>query len=136
MQDRKYWYGKEVEGRYYGLWTLFNRHEVGPITDTVHHLYFTNEFWQLKDAAEQIEKYIIDYPVSVEVDNTTFKNLTPNIKVRAHILYRIKDKQVFDLKDTDSVFIDGEIYNVLCFTKHNALKVGYADYAFDIENND
>ena len=95
------------------------------------HLYFTVEFWELKNAAEQIEFWLLKYPISVEVTSETYKHLTPNIKVRAHIIYRVKDKNVFDLKETDSVFVDGNMFNVLCFTKHNALKVNYNDYSND-----
>ena len=72
-----------------------------------------------------------DYPVSIEVNEYYYKLLTPNMKVKAHIIYRIKDKNIFNLKETDSVFVDGEMYNVLCFTKHNALKVSYNDYSND-----
>jgi hypothetical protein len=41
------------------------------------------------------------------------------------------DKNVFDLKETDSIFLDGNIFNVLCFTKYNSLKVNYNDYSND-----
>ncbi len=131
MRGKDYWYGKEVEGRLFGLHTLFNRNKVGVITKDVQHLYFTVEFWELENAEELIEYWMLKYPVSVEVTNETYKHLTPNIKVRAHIIYRIKDKNVFDLKETDSVFVDGNMFNVLCFTKHNALKVNYNDYSND-----
>lgn len=131
MRGKDYWYGKEVEGRLFGLYTLFNRNLVGVITKDVQHLYFTVEFWELNNAAELIENLMLRFPVSVEVTNETYKHLTPNIKVRAHIIYRVKDKNVFDLKETDSVFVDGNMFNVLCFTKHNALKVNYNDYSND-----
>ena len=131
MRGKDYWDGKEVECRLFGLHTLFNRNKVGVITKDVQHLYFTVEFWELENAEELIEYWMLKYPVSVEVTNETYKHLTPNIKVRAHIIYRIKDKNVFDLKETDSVFVDGNMFNVLCFTKHNALKVNYNDYSND-----
>ena len=66
-----------------------------------------------------------------EVDSETYLLLTPTLKVKAHIIYRIKDKNVFDLKETDSIFLDGNTFNVLCFTKHNSLKANYNDYAND-----
>ena len=131
MKGKSYWYGKEVEGRLFGLYTLFNRHELGKITNKVQHLYFTIEFWKTKDCIEIIESLLIDYPISIEVNEEVYKYVTPNMKVRAHLIYRIQDKNVFDLKETDSVFVDGNMYNVLCFTKHNALKVNYTDYSND-----
>lgn len=131
MKGKSYWYGKEVEGRLFGLYTLFNRHELGEITDKVQHLYFTIEFWENKDCVEIMESLLLDYPISIEVNEEVYKYVTPNMKVRAHLIYRIQDKNVFDLKETDSVFVDGNMYNVLCFTKHNALKVNYTDYSND-----
>ena len=131
MRGKDYWYGKEVEGRLFGLYTLFNRNRLGVITKDVQHLYFTVEFWEQEQAARIIESVLLKYPISVEVTSETYKHLTPNIKVRAHIIYRVKDKNVFDLKETDSVFVDGNMFNVLCFTKHNALKVNYNDYSND-----
>lgn len=132
MEGKGYWYGKEVEGRLYGLYTLFNRYEVGKITDKVKHLYFTLEFWEQDNAAAIIEDLIFrDLPVSIEVNQDSYFLLTPNMKVKAHVIYRVKDKNIFNLKETDSVFVDGNMYNVLCFTKHNALKVSYNDYSND-----
>lgn len=132
MRGHDYWYGKEVEGRLYGLWTMICRHKVGPINSKVKHLYFTIEFWGVEDCLEIFEDAILNHTVSIEVDEYVYDRIPSNVKVRAHLIYRIKDKNVFDLKETDSVFVDGESYNVLCFTKHNALKVGYDDYSNDI----
>ena len=39
MKGKDYWYGKEVEGRLFGLYTLFNRNGLGIITSKVQHLY-------------------------------------------------------------------------------------------------
>jgi len=131
MKGEASWYGKEVEGRLYGLNTLFCRHEIGFIKPETVHLYFTIEFWETENCIENIEKFLIKYVISIEVNEETYKYVTPNMKVRAHLIYRIKDKNIFDLKETDSIFIDGDMYNVLCYTKHNALKVGYNDYSND-----
>ena len=43
MQGRDYWYGKEVEGRLYGLYTLFVRNK------------FPNEFFN-KKVKEKVKK--------------------------------------------------------------------------------
>ena len=43
------WYGKEVEGRLYGLNTKFIRYEVGDLDPhKISHLYFTKEFLETK----------------------------------------------------------------------------------------
>lgn len=133
MRGKDFWYGKEVEGRLYGIYTLFNRNKLGIINDKVKHLYFTIEFWNVNNCIDIMEEYMHKYPVSIEVDNNKYNLLTPNLKVNCHIIYRIKDKNVFDLKNTDSIFIDGEIFNVLCFNKYNAMKVNYIDYSNDKE---
>lgn len=132
MQGKDYWYGREVEGRLFGLYTLFNRHKQGEITNKVHHLYYTIEFWNVRNAISIMESFVEDYQISIEVDSETYLLLTPTLKVKAHIIYRIKDTNVFDLKDTDSIFVDGNTFNVLCFTKHNSLRVKYNDYANDV----
>ncbi len=128
MEGKEYWYGKEVEGRLYGLWTMFCRHKVGPIDKKISHLYFTIEFWEVENCIEIFEDAILNHTISIEVNELVYNRIPSNVKVRAHLIYRIKDKNVFDLKETDSIFLDGEMYNVLCFTKHNNLKVGYNDY--------
>lgn len=134
MRGKNYWYGKEVEGRLYGLYTMFIRHEIGPITEKVKHLYFTIEFWENPEAVKILEEQIFkDLIVSIEVDEKVYSKVTPNIKVKAHLIYRFKDLNVFDLKETDSIFIDGNTFNVLCFTKHNALVVDYDKYSNDVE---
>ena len=136
MQGRDYWYGKEVEGRLYGLYTLFVRNKfpneffTKKINKKVKHIYYTIESWNT-DYIDFIESLIEDYPVSIEVDKDTYHRLTPNMKVHCHIIYRIKDFNIFDLKETDSIFIDGNTFNVLCFSKHNAIKVDYKDYQND-----
>ena len=131
MQGKDYWYGKEVEGRLFGLFTLFNRSKQVVITKNVHHLYYTIEFWNVESAVSIMESYVEDYQISIEVDAKTYKKLTPTLKVKAHIIYRIKDKNVFDLKETDSIFLDGDVFNVLCLSKYNSLKVNYNDYSND-----
>lgn len=135
MIGKKNWYGKEVEGRLYGLNTKFIRYEVGELDPyEVQHLYFTREFLETEGGIEQIEFFCINskYMISVECNKNTFNLLTPNIKVRAHLIYRVVEDNIFKLKETDSIFIDTEEpYNVLCFTKHNSLKVTPNDYSND-----
>ena len=137
MQGKSNWYGKEVEGRLHGLLTKFIRYEVGSLDiPDLQHLYFTKEFIDTVDnAAKQIEDLSINtkYMISVECNSANYHKITPNMKVRCHLIYRIEDDMPFDLKETDSIFIDKkEMYNVLCFTKHQAYKVTPIDYSNDV----
>lgn len=132
MQGKANWQGKEIEGRYHGLSTYFIRHEIGIVPDYVHHLYFTIEFFDNKDAVEQIESWLGEqFIISIETSKDKYHLLTPNMKVWAHIIYRIDDELPHDLKETDSIFIDKGKYNVLCFIKHQAYKVNPIDYSND-----
>ena len=137
MQGKKNWYGKEIEGRYHGLLTKFIRYELGDIDiPNLQHLYFTKEFLdEIPDASSQIEYLCINtkHIISVECNKENYDKITPNIKVRCHLIYRVIDSNPFELKETDSIFIDKEgMYNVLCFTKHQALKTTPIDYSNDI----
>lgn len=136
MHGKSNWYGKEVEGRLYGLITKFIRYEVGELDNPdLQHLYFTKEFIDdVEDAAEQIEELSINTKliISVECNKNNYHKITPNMKVRCHLIYRIIDDYPFDLKETDSIFIDKEgMYNVLCFNKYQALPVKPIDYSND-----
>lgn len=134
MDGKKNWYGIECEGRLSGLFTHFVRYEIAnEIDDRTQHIYFTKEFLTNPAAAEMIEEMTFyNYIVSVEVNKDNWNLVTPNMKVRCHLIYRIIDDNPFELKPTDSIFIDKPtMYNVLCFTKHNALVVEPSDYSKD-----
>ena len=135
MEGKANWYGIECEGRYSGLFTYFVRHSIEQDIDgRIQHIYFTKEFVKDITNAKIIEEISIknEYVVSVEVTKENYQFITPNIRVRCHLIYRIVDDNPFELKDTDSIFIDKtNMYNVLCFTKHNALVVKPSDYSKD-----
>lgn len=135
MEGKSNWYGIECEGRLHGLFTHFVRNSISnQIDKRTQHIYFTKEFLKDKSAARVIEEITINsnFIVSVEVTKDTWQFVSPNMKVRCHIIYRIVDDVPFELKNTDSIFIDKTgMYNVLCFTKHNALVVKPSDYSKD-----
>jgi hypothetical protein len=134
MEGKKNWYGIECEGRLHGLFTHFVRYEIdSEIDKRTQHIYFTKEFLTSPAAAEMIEEMTFyNYVVSVEVNKDNWQLVSPNMKVRCHLIYRVIDDNPFELKPTDSIFIDKVgMYNVLCFTKHNALVVKPADYSKD-----
>jgi len=133
MQGKSNWQGKEIEGRFHSMPTYFIRNKIGKIPLFIYHLYFTIEFFDTLNGIKEIETYLGQkYVVSIEINKEKYNLLTPNMKVWAHIIYRIDDAFPHDLKETDSIFIDKEKYNVLCFTKHQAYKVNSIDYSNDI----
>lgn len=135
MNNKSNWYGIECEGRYQGLFTYFVRYSIGSkINKKTQHIYFTKEYLSSNSNAEIIESIAIEnkYIVSVEVNKKNWKYITPNIRVRCHLIYRIIDSIPFELKQNDSIFIDSStMYNVLCYTKCNALIVKPEDYSKD-----
>lgn len=133
MQGKPNWIGIECEGRLIGLKTYFIRYYAGQIPKGIVQVYFTREFLLTKGAKKVIESYLTsNYVVTIETNKQTYHSITPNMKVKAHIIYRIEDEIPFDLKETDSIFIDKDTYNVLCFTKHQSYKVNPIDYSKDI----
>ena len=103
MQGKDNWVGIECEGRLYGIKTYFIRNKIGKINSDIFHLYFTREFLFKKDAQEIIESYLFKkYTITIETNKETYKFITPNMKVKTHIIYRIEDTIPFDLKETDT----------------------------------
>jgi len=132
MQGKSNWIGYECEGRLIGLLTYFVRYDVDYIPPNIRHIYFTKEFLLTENYEAIINSYLSKYMVTIECNIDTYKHLTPNMNAWAHIIYRIEDSIPFDLKDTDSIFIDKQVYNVLCFTKGTAYKVQPSDYSKDL----
>ncbi len=133
MQGQENWIGTECEGRLHGLKTLFVRNQFKNPPSDCHHVYFTREFLCYEKNILFLENYLLHTTkcVTIECNNETYKLLTPNMKVRAHIIYRIEDASIHKLKPTDEIMIDAETFNVLCYTKLNGMEVSYADYVSD-----
>ena len=133
MQGQKNWLGVECEGRYFGLKTMFVREQYEAPPEEYCHIYFTREFLKDKTNIIFLEQFILSSQkcITIECNNDTYKYLTPNMKVRAHIIYRIDDQNVQQLKPTDEIMIDADTYKVICYTKHNGMQVNYSDYAND-----
>ncbi len=135
MQGKDNWKGHECEGRLHGVKTYFVRNEIGTVPDDCLHVYFTREYLHEISNLRHLEEFVTKTNkfVTIECNKQTFSKLTPNMRVRAHLIYRIEDEVPHKLKSTDEVMIDFDTYNVLCFTKWQALHVSHADYARDSE---
>ena len=145
MYGKQQWRGREVEGRYSDIMTLFIR-ELGDGIDVKDlrdypHYYFTIEYVskmiQTKnDAQFKAIRTILDTTngaVTLEANKDTLKNIPPDLFNRCHIIYRVIDDAVQLLKDTDTFSVDAGWYRVHQVTKCNMMEINPDNYKFDEE---
>ena len=143
MYSRNYWFGQELEGRLYGIQTLFIRN-CFPSQDEMnkanfHHLYLTLEFLTANKADSQIWDKIrffvfkLKMPLSIEANDSNIDNIPLDLYNVAHILYRIPDKTALKLKKHDTIVIQTSPYNCYCCTISSMIKTENNDYRFDTE---
>jgi hypothetical protein len=146
MYNKKVWKGREVEGRYSDLMTVFVRDlpdtskaDIGVKYSEYPHYYFTIEY--MRKCYEntpyiQVIRDILDQTnmaVTIEADKDTIERITPDLVNRCHIIYRIHDKALQVLKDTDTLSIDAGWYRVHQVTKLNMMEITPSSYKFDEE---
>jgi hypothetical protein len=144
MYGKPQWRGKEVEGRYSDIMTFFVRELVDnklsvKTYNEYPHYYFTIEYMKQIHSNGQymsIIRHILDTTncaVTIEANNTTIKNLPPDLFNRCHIIYRVVDDAVQLLKDTDTFSVDAGWYRVHQVTKCNMMEINPDNYKFDEE---
>ena len=145
MYGKQQWRGREVEGRYSDIMTLFIR-ELGDGIDVEDlreypHYYFTIEYVSKMIETEDEDlalaiRDILDLTnstVTLEANKETLKKLPPDLFNRCHIIYRIHDDAMQWLKDTDTFSIDAGWYRVHQVTKCNMMEINPDNYKFDEE---
>jgi hypothetical protein len=143
MYGKQQWRGREVEGRYADLMTLFVR-ELGngiQVKDLKEypHYYFTIEYMKrcFENTAEvEAIRNILDSSncaVTIEANTDTIRRIPPDLINRCHIIYRIQDDALQVLKDTDTLSIDAGWYRVHQITKCNMMEINPSNYKFDEE---
>lgn len=144
MYGKKQWRGREVEGRYSDLMTFFVRDLVDnklsvKTYNEYPHYYFTIEYMkQIQNNGQYMSviRHILDTTncaVTIEANNTTIKNIPPDLFNRCHIIYRVVDDAVQLLKDTDTFSVDAGWYRVHQITKCNMMEINPDNYKFDDE---
>jgi len=136
---RTHWYGKEVEGRFTDIETLFISdlkayNEILPDKETAHVYYCSNATSQLIATAAwaNIFREISDTTfVTIEVTPGMLEKIPPMIRIRAHILLMLDCKDASLLKKTDSIKVVYAPYSLYCTTIHNMQQVTPDDYKFD-----
>ena len=138
---RKYWYGKECEGRLTDVETLF----IADITvkglnmEKAPHIYFCSP------AVRQLIKgkgdlnwdwlnAFIDrtgITVSLECEPGMLKEVPPMMRIKTHIMYMMNEEEVGLLKQNDSVKVVYAPYSLYCASIQNMQKVTPDDYKYD-----
>lgn len=138
------WFGKEVEGRFTDIETMF----VSDFTELlsgniqfkpVAHVYICSPATrQLIDGSvkrfnwDNIFNMMSDKQfVSIEVEPGMIDKIPPMIRIRAHILLMLNEKDAGLLKKTDSIKVVYNDYSLYCTTVHNMQQVLPDDYKFD-----
>jgi hypothetical protein len=69
--------------------------------------------------------------ISIEVEPGMIDKIPPMIRIRAHILLMLNEKDAGLLKKTDSIKVVYNDYSLYCTTVHNMQQVLPDDYKFD-----
>ena len=139
----KYWYGKEIEGRLYGLESVFistdlTESEFTEIQKVNHFLIGTS----LIDEIDQGNTYITwdklfdlivkDHKfITIEAKPDQIKKLPQKLKLRAHILLWLDIPELYDLKVTDSVKLCPALHEMYVTSLMNCQRVSKNDYYHD-----
>jgi len=142
---RKHWYGKEVEGRYTDLETLFIADLTDIATDGITslgkipaHIYLCAP--AVRQLINGIDGFSWETILSLKDDNTFFTlevnedmlGLTPPIvRIHCHMLLMFNCYDARLLKKTDSIKIVYDDYSLYTSTVHNMQHVTPDDYKFD-----
>ena len=138
---RKYWYGKECEGRLTDVETLFiaDIDVKGLVMEKAPHIYFCSP------AVRQLIKgkgdlnwdwmnAFIDRTgttISLECEPGMLKDVPPMIRIKTHIMYMMNEEEVGLLKQNDSVKVVYAPYSLYCASIQNMQKVTPDDYKYD-----
>ena len=143
MND-KWWIGKEIEGRLYGIETAFiggilpmeifvhitsNFHHILIGTKTIDELEETDKkMFTWNDVIQAIKKNI---DVTIEAMPNQICKLPHFIKLKAHILLWIDIPELIELKDTDSVKLCIQNHDMYIYTIFNGQRITRKDYLHD-----
>ena len=138
---RKYWYGKECEGRLTDVETLFiaDIDVKGLNMEKAPHIYFCSP------AVRQLIKGkgnlnwdwlngFIDrtgITISLECEPGMLKDVPPMIRIKTHIMYMMNEEEIGLLKKNDSIKVIHAPYNLYCASIQNMQKVTPDDYKYD-----
>ena len=142
---RKYWYGKECEGRLTDVETLFiaDIRVKGVDMEKMPHIYFcsgaveqliTNDMKNQSQLDWDWMNKFIDQTgitISLECEPGMLKDIPPMIRIKTHIMYMMYEEEVGLLKKNDSIKVIHAPYSLYCASIQNMQKVTPDDYKYD-----
>ena len=125
---RKYWYGKECEGRLTDVETLFiaDIRVKGVDMEKMPHIYFcsgaveqliTNDMKNQSQLDWDWMNKFIDQTgitISLECEPGMLKEVPPMMRIKTHIMYMMNEEEVGLLKQNDSVKVVYAPYSLYC----------------------
>ena len=139
---KKYWYGKEIEGRLYGLETLFvsdDFTEFVEVSKKFSHILIgptliekmssspVNIGWSLIEKMIDEDKKMF----TLEAKPENIKSIPKSMLLKCHILLWLDVPELAELKSSDSIKVCPRSHEMYCFTIHNGQKVNRVDYMHD-----
>ena len=142
---RKYWYGKECEGRLTDVETLFiaDIRVKGVDMEKMPHIYFCSgavEQLITNDMKNQsqldwdwMNKFIDRTGITISLECTPgmLKDVPPMVRIKTHIMYMMNEEEIGLLKKNDSIKVIHAPYNLYCASIQNMQKVTPDDYKYD-----
>ena len=138
---RKYWYGKECEGRLTDVEKLFiaDIDVKGLNMEKAPHIYFCSPAVRqlIKGKGDLNWDWLNGFidrtgtTISLECEPGMLKDVPPMIRIKTHIMYMMNEEEVGLLKQNDSVKVVYAPYSLYCASIQNMQKVTPDDYKYD-----
>jgi len=138
---RKYWYGKECEGRLTDVETLFiaDIDVKGLNMEKAPHIYFCSPAVRqlIKGKGDLNWDWLNTFidrtgiTVSLECEPGMLKDVPAMMRIKTHIMYMMNEEEVGLLKQNDSIKVIHAPYSLYCASIQNMQKVTPDDYKYD-----
>ena len=138
---RKYWFGKECEGRLTDVETLFiaDIDVKGLNMEKAPHIYFCSPAVKqlIKGKGDLNWDWLNNFidrtgiTISLECEPGMLKDVPPMIRIKTHIMYMMYEEEVGLLKKNDSIKVIHAPYSLYCASIQNMQKVTPDDYKYD-----
>lgn len=138
---RKYWYGKECEGRLTDVETLFiaDIDVKGLNMEKAPHIYFCSPAVRqlIKGKGDLNWDWLNSFidrtgiTVSLECEPGMLKDVPPMMRIKTHIMYMMNEEEVGLLKQNDSIKVIHAPYSLYCASIQNMQQVTPDDYKYD-----
>ena len=138
---RKYWFGKECEGRLTDVETLFiaDIDVKGLNMEKAPHIYFCSPAVRqlIKGKGDLNWNWLNAFidrtgiTISLECEPGMLKEVPPMMRIKTHIMYMMNEEEVGLLKQNDSVKVIYAPYLLYCTSIQNMQKVTPDDYKYD-----